>query len=205
MAEEFYKTKRDSGLYKTCWNIYPKLLKKIFIKNDEKILDAGCGNGELGKFLKIKNLCGFDANGDSVKEAMKAGNYKFVKKGSIYDIPFKSKEFDRAICIEVLEYLAEPDKAFRELARVARKEVIISSANFNWYKLKAFFSRKWREQYRGQIAMNENFINANFFRELARKNSMKIKIFYVSNRAGFLRNNFGNWLASEVIGIFELK
>lgn len=52
-----------------------------FNKN-EKILDAGCGDGELGGYLKKFNLYGFDFDEMAVKKAKKQ-NYKKVVKGGI--------------------------------------------------------------------------------------------------------------------------
>jgi ubiquinone/menaquinone biosynthesis C-methylase UbiE len=200
---EFYKTKRDLALYRTCWDIYPRILDKLNVKEDEKILDAGCGVGELGKHIKNKNLYGFDFDDRAVKEAQKRG-YKQVIKSDIFSLPFKDKEFDKTFCIEVIEYLSNPKKAFKELLRVTKGEIIISSANFNWYKIKSFFSKRWRKQYEEQIKINKNFINSKFFKTLARENKIKLKIIYISNKSGFIRNLFGNFFAGEVVGIFEL-
>ena len=55
MTEEFYGTKREKELYRICWDIYLKLLKKIKFETNEKVLGGGYGNGELSKYLKIKN------------------------------------------------------------------------------------------------------------------------------------------------------
>lgn len=205
MKEEFYQVKREQKLYRICWDIYPKILKKIIIGKEEKILDAGCGNGELGKHLNIRELDGFDSDEQAVKEAQKTGMYKRVIKSSIYNLPFDNKEFDKTICIEVLEYLKEPERAFRELMRVTKNEIIVSTANFNWYKLKAIFSKRWRNQYKNQIALNETFINSRFLKNLAGKNLIKVKIFYMSNKMDSLRNLLGSWLAGEVGGVFKLK
>jgi len=60
-----------------------------------------------------------------------------------------------------------------------------------------------REQYKEQIESNGNFINSGFFKKLAGKNNLKLKIIYISNRFEFVRNLFGNFFASEVIGIFS--
>jgi ubiquinone/menaquinone biosynthesis C-methylase UbiE len=205
MADEFYKTKRDSSLYRTCWNIYPKLLKKLKLGRDEKILDAGCGNGELGKYLNSDKLYGFDIEQSAVWNAKKTSKYKKVVKSEIYELPFKDKEFDKTICIEVFEYLSDPERALNELIRVTKKEIIISSANFNWYRINSYITKGMREQYKNQLKINKNFINSKFFERFAKKNDLKVKIFHVSNRVEKIRNIFGKWLASEVVGVFKLK
>ena len=62
-----------------------------------------------------------------------------------------------------------------------------------------------RKQYKKQLSINENFINLKFFKKLAKKNHLKLKAFYVSNKAEKVRNAFGNFLASEIVGVFSLR
>ena len=52
-------------------------------------------------------------------------NAAFVE-ASIYDIPFEDNSFDAVGCFEVLEHQVDPVPALKELARVAKKHVIIS-------------------------------------------------------------------------------
>lgn len=101
--------------------------------------------------------------------------------------------------------MSNPEKAFKELFRVTKKEVIISSANFNWYKINSYFSKNMRKQYKGQLSMNKNFINSKFLKNIAKKNSLNLKIIYISNKFESIRNLFGNWLASEVVGVYRPK
>ena len=46
--------------------------------------------------------------------------------GDIYNIDFPDDSFDVVYSFEVLEHLHEPDRALRELARVARQHVVLS-------------------------------------------------------------------------------
>jgi SAM-dependent methyltransferase len=189
--------------YQVQWEIYPKILEKINLKKSESILDAGCGNGKLGKYLHdYPSLYGFDFDTNAVKRARKK-NYKEVLIRKIENTKYADKEFDSTICIQVLPYVLNPKIAFQELKRITKNRLIISVPNFNWIRLKLLSSVE-----RDKIHNNEyhsNYTSAKFLKELARKNNLKLEIFYLSNKFGLIRNLFGNYLASEVVGVFYLR
>ena len=203
MKKAMYTTDIDI-IYYTYWNIYTKLLKKIKLSKDEKILDAGCGEGKLANYLKGFNLYGFDSSEIAIKKA-KEKEYKKLYKINIYTTNFRDKEFDKTICIQVFPYLLKPKEAFKELVRITKKEIIISVPNFNWFKIKMFFSNRWKKIYKKELKSYSNFTNSNFLKSLEKANNLNLKIKYISNKYGFIRDPFGNYLASEVIGIFKLK
>lgn len=206
MKTNIYRTnKKGSKEFKTYWNIYPLLLKKIKLKKNEKILDAGCGEGKLLRYLKGDNIYGLDSSEDAVKKAKKK-SYRKVVRSEIYKTPFKSKKFDKTLSIGVFQYLEDPNKAFKELLRITKKEIIITVSNFNWFKIKMLFSKKWREIYGKELKLHSNFTNYKFLKDLAKKSNInKPKIFFISSKFGSIRNLFGNHFASEVVGIFKLK
>jgi ubiquinone/menaquinone biosynthesis C-methylase UbiE len=93
------------------------------------VLDAGCGEGELMRRgvlpdhlrvvsldLRLESLAFFRAN---------VGVQNLVC-GSVQGLPFAAKSHDAVLCLEVLEHLQDPLPALRELARVARRAVILS-------------------------------------------------------------------------------
>jgi ubiquinone/menaquinone biosynthesis C-methylase UbiE len=45
---------------------------------------------------------------------------------SVLSLPFAARSFDTVTCLEVLEHLDDPSAAVRELARVARRAVVVS-------------------------------------------------------------------------------
>jgi len=49
------------------------------------------------------------------------------REASIYDLPYPDKSFDLVVCCEVLEHLEKPRQGLAELARVARRNVILST------------------------------------------------------------------------------
>ena len=201
--QNLYKTeKKDIFDYEVHWNIYPRILQRIGLKNRDKVLDAGCGNGKLGEYLKNVDLYGFDFDADAVKRARKKG-YKEVRVEDIENTDYKEKEFDITFCIQVIPYVLNPIKAFNELKRITREKLIISAPNFNWIRLKLLSGEKVNEIHNKEY--HTNHTTASFFRKIAKENNLSLKIFYLSNRFGKVRNLFGNYLASEVVGVFYLK
>ncbi len=93
------------------------------------VLDAGCGEGELlrrGVLPAGIPPVSLDLRLESLADARNtAGGGRFVC-GSVLSLPFAAGSFDVVLCLEVLEHLDQPLPAVHELARVARKAVILS-------------------------------------------------------------------------------
>ncbi len=94
------------------------------------LLDAGCGEGFVADaFLKAMpeaRITGFDVLEESVKLAQLRNPRATFSTGNIYNIGHEDSSFDVIYCCEVLEHLQEPDRALREMARVARRAVVMS-------------------------------------------------------------------------------
>ena len=86
-----------------------------YIKDGQKILDLGCGNGRLLNVLKSKKIdyIGVDNSEKLLLEAQKQYpeyQQKFWKADALH-LPFIDNEFDRIISIAVLQHI--PSKAYR--------------------------------------------------------------------------------------------
>jgi SAM-dependent methyltransferase len=94
------------------------------------LLDAGCGEGFVADiFLKEMpeaQITGFDVLEDSVKQARLRNPRASFAIGDIYNVDAPDDTYDVVYCFEVLEHLHEPDRALRELARVAKHHVVLS-------------------------------------------------------------------------------
>ena len=116
-----------------------KILNKI---NLGSVLNVGGADG-YHSYL-IQNLFGvetvtLDINQRALNDAAK--KYKLsVVRGSATNIPFYDNCFDTAICIETIEHICEPQPVVKELKRVARNNVIISTESF-------FDSEEQRKQF----------------------------------------------------------
>ncbi len=94
------------------------------------LLDAGCGEGFVADaFLKAMpraRITGFDVLPESVKLAQLRNPRATFSLGDIYNIEHPDNSFDVVYCFEVLEHLQEPDRALKEMARVAERAVVLS-------------------------------------------------------------------------------
>ncbi len=103
------------------------------------VLDVGCGEGYTLARLQSEKIGtkfeGIDNMDDAIALAHKVHPKLEVKKGDIYELPYKSNSFDLVICTEVLEHLDNPKKAYRELLRVSRKYVLLSVPNEPWFTI----------------------------------------------------------------------
>ncbi len=96
----------------------------------QTVLDAGCGEGFTAEiFLRAMpalDLTGFDPHEPSVQLAQQRNPRATFLVGDIYNIPFDDDSFDVVGCFEVLEHLHDAPRALSELARVARRAVVLS-------------------------------------------------------------------------------
>ena len=94
------------------------------------VLEVGCGEGLLAQHLVTQGprpecfeAC--DLTLDQLAPNLDA-LIKF-RSASIYQLPWEDNAFDLVVCCEVLEHLDEPSRGLKELARVSRRAVIVST------------------------------------------------------------------------------
>jgi len=95
------------------------LVKKLNAARESKIMDIGCGSGDLLRPLKETGICyGLDINLDVLKIAQKeSGNLMLADTGRI---SAKSGVFDIVIVTDVLEHVENDAAALSEIARVTK-------------------------------------------------------------------------------------
>lgn len=87
-----------------------------------KLLDVGCDRAILRDLLPKLDYFGIDVGGTPDLE---------VDLEKVGRLPFADGSFDWVICTDVLEHLSDPYGILAELARVTRKNLILSLPN-NW-------------------------------------------------------------------------
>ena len=140
-------------------NFYSTALSLIKSVKSKRILDVGCGEGiSLAKLDSLRvgeHLEGIDFSDDALKIGRKMFPHLKLKKGSIYNLPYKDKSFDLIICSEVFEHLWEPEKALESLFRVAKKYCLISVPNEPIFRISNFL----RGKYLSRFGSSEGHIN----------------------------------------------
>ena len=101
------------------------VIKKILSREDlrdKKVLDAGCGEGRYGQYMKERGaiVTGVDFSTGLVKLA--AGKLDKVLEGDVRNLPFENESFDVVTCFMVLMLLPNTDcrRTFEEFHRVLK-------------------------------------------------------------------------------------
>ena len=118
------------------------LLQDILIKSiskNSRVIDLGCGEGELLEILIKKKGCtvvGIEKSFDCVLSSIRRGIN--VYQGDILDgiQRFESQSFDVAILSQTLQQVLDPIEVMRELCRIS-KIVIVTFPNFAHWRIRA--------------------------------------------------------------------
>ena len=101
-------------------NLFPDIFSK-------KVLDVGCGDCYLKKFIK-DNYTGIDKYGNpDIKQDISKG------------LPFDNQSFDTVAGFDVLEHLDDIHFVFDELCRVSKEYVIITLPNMYEWRFRILF------------------------------------------------------------------
>ena len=110
------------------------ICKELNIKKGEKILDAGCGTGNLT--IKIKKMDGIVTALDNCSEALKRlqrkdSTIKTVVANLTEQLPFPNNYFDKIACNNVLYAMSTEERlrAIKELHRILKPngKIVISN------------------------------------------------------------------------------
>ena len=103
------------------------------------LLDAGCGEGFVMKYLNQQDAGLAIIGGDFESEALVWGRDNVELAAPLLNIdlrqlPFANNSFPLVICLEVIEHLPDPAQGLRELARVSSEYVLLSVPHEPWFR-----------------------------------------------------------------------
>jgi ubiquinone/menaquinone biosynthesis C-methylase UbiE len=98
-------------------------------KAPETVLEVGGGEGHLAQFLVSQHQPSRFVMSDLSLARVPASLDPRIEtaEASAYALPWADDEFDLVVCCEVLEHLEDPARGLSEVARVARRGVLIST------------------------------------------------------------------------------
>lgn len=185
------------------------------IEKGAKVLDLGCGNGNLlAKLIEEKgvNGLGIEINQDKVISAL--GKGLSVIQGDIDEglKSFGDKEYDWVILNQTLQSTEKPDYVIDEMLRVAKKAVV-SFPNFAYWKVRfyLFFTGHMPKSkalpFEWYNTPNIHLLTVKDFFEFCGKRDIKIlKSIYMTNaqvKTNFLMQMFSSFFAEEVIFVIS--
>ena len=145
---EDFETSLDL-LEKAKRGIYAKLLEEQ-LPLGVRVLDAGCGTGQLANFLSLvhRDVLGIDFSYASLRKATdfkkKSGlrNVFFVQT-NLFQLGLKDESFDYVLCNGVLHHTKDAYGAFQHLCRLVKPGGFIAIGLYNTYGRLLLDLRRW--------------------------------------------------------------
>jgi len=107
--------------------------------NSRTFVDVGCGYGSIGYLLRVHllmsrikgELIGLDVSREYFQHLTQSNVYDHLVLASASALPFKDKEIDVSLSIEVIEHLdkREAIRMLQELDRITKKRAILTTPN----------------------------------------------------------------------------
>lgn len=122
------------------------ILKFLDVKDNDKVLDLGCGAGNMLSQIKRGELYGVDISDTLLSIARQKTYSRPIQliKGDIEGLPddILTRKYDKIFCSEVLEHVLHPEKVIEEILKISHPQTIIvfSVPNEKFINcIKAFF------------------------------------------------------------------
>ena len=108
------------------------------IEENTRVLDVGCGNGDLMKFLqenKTKDIRGLEISKEKVQNCLSKG-LTVIEGNAESDLKqFAKSSFDYVILSQTLQAFLNPEVVINELLKVGKK-VIVTIPNFGYWRVR---------------------------------------------------------------------
>jgi 2-polyprenyl-3-methyl-5-hydroxy-6-metoxy-1,4-benzoquinol methylase len=131
-----YSAVDSAGSYVPCQVEAYFLALNRYVDEGATVLDVGFGLGYGLNILSIKakSVSGVDVDTKAYeycRDTIQGRNPRLVQIETYdgYHLPFKDEEYDILTCVDVIEHVEDYDRLIREMLRVSRKGVFLSTPN----------------------------------------------------------------------------
>jgi len=183
------------------------------IEPEAKVLDLGCGDGELLKLLKDKKNVrgrGVEINEDNIIKCIEKGLSVF--QGDIDEglKDYQDNSFDYVVLNRTLQCTHRPDYVIQEMLRVGKKAVI-SFPNFGYWQVRLHLALVGKMPKSNMLPFewfntpNIHLLTINDFKEFCQERKIDIlKAIYMNKarvKSDIFHNVFPSFYAEEAIYI----
>ncbi len=186
------------------------------IEDNKKVLDVGCADGTLMKFLKENknvNVRGLEISKEKVQECIAKG-LTVIEGNAEKDLKqFPDKSFDYVVLSQTLQAFLNPETVLDELLRVGKK-AIVTIPNFgNWQvRLHLLFKgtmpitkslpEQWHSTPNLHMCTIKDFVNFIKFKEIKMIKTLTLNS---NNTSNITNNNLGTKNLFADLGIFLIE
>lgn len=131
--EDYYRHENAHWWFRWRYELITKLVRSLKTDDDFRILDAGCGTGQMTKRLEaIGHAIGLDSAQEAIDYARSRGVKRLVR-GSITAPPFADGSFDCVLALDVIEHVDDDMGILTSLYHVIKPggHLIITVPAFN--------------------------------------------------------------------------
>jgi SAM-dependent methyltransferase len=126
--EAWYETARGSWIAGREFDLMMRLLSPL---DDATLLDVGCGTGHFSRRFAAAGLrvAGLDPDPAMLEHARGLGGGVSYLLGTGTELSFGDNAYDYVTAVTSLCFIADPERALREMWRVARRAVLLGLLN----------------------------------------------------------------------------
>jgi SAM-dependent methyltransferase len=105
------------------------LIERVIPLAETSVLDVGCGNGVFTLYLRdrCRSVAGVDFSAHMLSE----NPCRVLIQGDVAQLPVQSDAYDMCFEANVLHHVESPRRVVKEMARVARRWVVLLEPNRN--------------------------------------------------------------------------
>ncbi|PKQ27569.1 MAG: hypothetical protein CVT63_07290 [Candidatus Anoxymicrobium japonicum] len=111
-----------------------RLITEWYLQPGDSVLDVGFGLGYSLKIMAAKadRLAGIEIDRKAIARARRSLNHPKIvdlRHYNGYVIPYEARSFDVVTCVDVIEHVPDYLRLMRDMCKVARRAVVISTPN----------------------------------------------------------------------------